>query len=245
MPHDAPKVKLEATRGYGAEVVQYTKHEEREQLARGLRASAGHARAALDHPHIVAGQGTSAKELIEDAARWTRSSCRAAAADHLGCAVAAKHLVPKCKVIGVEPAAGDDATQSFKQKRLVTIPCRTRSPTRAHAIARRDHLSRSSAFVDDMLTVTDDELKRAMFFLWERMKIVVEPTGALAYAALHTRKATQRPRRPCHRAGTSTLASRKEPEPRPPPRRRTASSRGTMSATVQPARTARSAHPRL
>ena len=191
MPHDAPKVKLEATRGYGAEVVQYTKHEEREQLARKLAAERGLTLVPpFDHPHIVAGQGTSAKELIEDAGPLDVLVVPCGGGGLLsGCAVAAKHLVPKCKVIGVEPAAGDDATQSFRQKRLVTIAV----PDTIADGARTPSLGEVTfplvmRYVDDMLTVTDDELKRAMFYLWERMKIVVEPTGALAYAALHTRK---------------------------------------------------------
>ena len=191
MPHDAPKVKLEATRGYGAEVVQYTKHEEREQLARKLAAERGLTLVPpFDHPHIVAGQGTSAKELIEDAGPLDVLVVPCGGGGLLsGCAVAAKHLVPQCKVIGVEPAAGDDATQSFKQKRLVTLAV----PDTIADGARTPSLGEVSfplvmRYVDDMLTVTDDELKRAMFYLWERMKIVVEPTGALAYAALHTRK---------------------------------------------------------
>ena len=191
MPHDAPKVKLDATRGYGAEVVQYTRHEEREQLTRQLAAERGLTLVPpFDHPHIVAGQGTSAKELIEDTGPLDVLVVPCGGGGLLsGCAVAAKHLVPKCKVIGVEPAAGDDATQSFKQKRLVTIAV----PDTIADGARTPSLGEITfplvmRYVDDMLTVTDDELKRAMFYLWERMKIVVEPTGALAYAALHTRK---------------------------------------------------------
>ena len=197
MPHDAPKVKLEATRGYGAEVVQYTRHEEREQLARQLAAERGLTLVPpFDHPHIVAGQGTSAKELFEDAGALDVLVVPCGGGGLLsGCAVAAKHLSPKCKVIGVEPAAGDDATQSFKQKRLVTIPV----PDTIADGARTPSLGEVTfplvmRYVDDMLTVSDDELKRAMFYLWERMKIVVEPTGALAYAALHTMKLQPRGR---------------------------------------------------
>ena len=116
MPHDAPKVKLEATRGYGAEVVQYTKHEARAARAPACRRARITLVPPFDHPHIVAGQGTSAKELIEDAGPLDVLVVPCGGGGLLsGCAVAAKHLVPKCKVIGVEPAAGDDATQSFKQ----------------------------------------------------------------------------------------------------------------------------------
>jgi threo-3-hydroxy-L-aspartate ammonia-lyase len=106
-----------------------------------------------------------------------------------GCSIAAKHLAPKCKVIGVEPAAGDDATQSFTQKRLVTIAI----PDTIADGARTPSLGKLTfpivlRNVDDMLTVTDAELTRAMFYLWERMKIVVEPTGALAACALLEKK---------------------------------------------------------
>ena len=106
-----------------------------------------------------------------------------------GCAIAAKHLAPACRVIGVEPAAGDDATRSFRAKTLQTIPV----PDTIADGARTTSLGRLTfplllRHVDDMLTVTDEELLRWMFFLWERMKIVVEPTGALAAAALLEKK---------------------------------------------------------
>ena len=110
-----------------------------------------------------------------------------------GCSIALKHLVPKCRVIGVEPAAGDDATQSFVKKRLVTIAV----PDTIADGARTPSLGKLTfpivlRYVDDMLTVTDEELKRAMFFLWERMKIVVEPTGALAFSVLFHNKLTSK-----------------------------------------------------
>ena len=191
MPHDAPPVKLEATRGYGAEVVQYTRHEDRETLAGKLAAER---RLTLippfDHAHIIAGQGTAAKELIEDAGALDVLMVPCGGGGLLsGSSIAAKHLAPSCKVIGVEPAAGDDATQSFVQKRLITIAV----PDTIADGARTPSLGKLTfpivlRYVDDMLTVTDAELTRAMFFLWERMKIIVEPTGALAFAALFTGK---------------------------------------------------------
>ena len=227
MPHDAPKVKLEATRGYGAEVVQYTKHEEREQLARKLAAERGLTLVPpFDHPHIVAGQGTSAKELIEDAGPLDVLVVPCGGGGLLsGCAVAAKHLVPKCQVIGVEPAAGDDATQSFKQKRL-RDDCRTGHDRRrrAHAFARRDHLP--TRHVRGRHAHGHRRRAQARHVLpGKRAKIVVEPTGALAYAALHARKL-----QPSGRVGVVLSGGNvdlrkqgKEPEPRlPPPRQRTA-----------------------
>jgi threonine dehydratase len=191
MPHDAPAVKLEATRGYGAEVVQYARHEDREALAGKLAAERGLTLIPpFDHPHIIAGQGTAAKELIEDAGALDVLMVPCGGGGLLsGSAIAAKHLAPKCKVIGVEPAAGDDATQSFVKKRLIAIAV----PDTIADGARTPSLGKLTfpivlRTVDDMLTVTDAELTRAMFFLWERMKIVVEPTGALAFAALFAGK---------------------------------------------------------
>jgi len=191
MPHDAPQVKLEATRGYDAEVVQYTKHEDRETLAGKLAAERGLTLIPpFDHPHIIAGQGTAAKELIEDAGALDLLLVPCGGGGLLsGSAIAAKHLAPNIKVMGVEPAAGDDATQSFAKKRLISIAV----PDTIADGARTPSLGKLTfpivlRYVDDMLTVTDAELTRAMFFLWERMKIVVEPTGALAFTALFTGK---------------------------------------------------------
>jgi threonine dehydratase len=191
MPADAPKVKLDATRGYGAEVVTFGKGEDREQLSERL-AKERHLVLIppFDHPHIVAGQGTAAKELIEDAGPLDALLVPCGGAGLLsGCAVAARHLAPECRVIGVEPAAGDDATQSFKQKKLVKIQV----PDTIADGARTTSLGNVTfplvmRYVSDMLTVTDEELLRAMFFLWERMKIVIEPTGALAACAVLEKK---------------------------------------------------------
>ena len=187
MPDDAPQVKLEATRGYGAEVVQYAKNEPREEIAGRLAAERKLTLIPpFDHPHIIAGQGTAAKELLEDAGALDVVMTPCGGGGLLsGCAIAAKHLAPKCRVLGVEPAAGDDATQSFVKKRLISIAV----PDTIADGARTPSLGKLTfpivlRYVDDMLTVTDDELRRAMFFLWERMKIVVEPTGALAFAAI-------------------------------------------------------------
>ena len=191
MPHDAPQVKLEATRGYDAEVVQYTKHEDRETLAGKLAAERGLTLIPpFDHPHIIAGQGTAAKELIEDTGALDVLMVPCGGGGLLsGSAITAKHLAPNCKVIGVEPAAGDDATQSFVKKRLISIAV----PDTIADGARTPSLGKLTfpivlRYVDDMLTVTDAELTRAMFFLWERMKIVVEPTGALAACAALEKK---------------------------------------------------------
>jgi threonine dehydratase len=188
MPDDAPAVKLAATRGYGGEVVTYDKNETtREALGAALAAERGlTVIPPYDHPHVVAGQGTAAKELIEDAGPldWLLVPCGGAGLLS-GCAIAAKHLVPACKVVGVEPEAGDDATRSFRTKTLQTV----HNPDTIADGARTPSLGKVTfplvlAHVHDMMTVNDRELLDAMLYLWERMKLVVEPTGALAAAGL-------------------------------------------------------------
>jgi len=192
MPQDAPKVKLEATRGYGAEVITYdARHESRETLARRIGEQRGlTVIPPYDHPHIIAGQGTAAKELIEDAGPLDMLLVPCGGGGLLsGCAVAARRMLPDCRVIGVEPAAGDDATRSFRTKTLHTV----HNPDTIADGARTASLGKLTFplvlhYVNDMLTVTDEALLRSMFFLWERMKLVVEPTGALAACALLERK---------------------------------------------------------
>jgi len=188
MPSDAPRVKLEATRGYGAEIVTYDPATgSREAIARELGAQHGFTVIPpFDHPHVIAGQGTAAKELIEETGPLDLLLVPCGGGGLLsGCAVAAKHLAPSCKVIGVEPAGGDDATRSFRTRTLQTVA----NPQTIADGARTQSLGAITFslvlhHVDDMLTVTDEELLARMFFLWERMKIVVEPTGALAACAL-------------------------------------------------------------
>ena len=191
MPADAPRVKLEATKGYGAEVVVNEKNQDREEVARKISSERGLTLIPpYDHPHVVAGQGTAAKELIEDAGPLDLLLVPCGGGGLLsGCALAAKHLSPRCRVIGVEPAAGDDATRSFKTRTLQTV----KNPDTIADGARTPSLGKVTyplvmRYVDDMLTVTDAELLKSMFFLWERMKILVEPTGALAACALLERK---------------------------------------------------------
>ena len=187
MPANAPRVKLEATRGYGAEVIQYQPGEDREALATRLAAERGLALIPpFDHPHIIAGQGTAAKELIEETGPLDALLVPCGGAGLLsGCAVATRHLAPSCRIVGVEPAKGDDATRSFREKRLVKIEV----PDTIADGARTTSLGKLTfplllRYVDDMLTVDDEALLRTMFWLWERLKIVVEPTGALAACAL-------------------------------------------------------------
>ena len=198
MPAEAPAVKLEATRGYGAEVVLYEKNQDREEIAKRISSERGLTLIPpFDHPPILAGQGTAAKELIEDAGPLDILLVPCGGGGLLsGCALAAKHLSPGCRVIGVEPAAGDDGLRSFRAGKLVSIAL----PDTIADGARTTSLGKITfalirAHVDDFLTVTDAEVLQWMFFLWERMKIVVEPTGTLAAAALLEKKLDARGKR--------------------------------------------------
>jgi threonine dehydratase len=200
MPSDAPRVKLEATRGYGAQVVLYDAlREDRQAIAASLSEERGMTLIPpFDHPNVAAGQGTAAKELIEDAGPLDVLLVPCGGGGLLsGCAVVAKQLSPRCRVIGVEPAAGDDGARSFRTKTLVTIPV----PETIADGARTTSLGPRVTFptiletVDDFVTVTDEQLLRAMALLWERMKIIVEPTGALAACALLEGKVDARGRK--------------------------------------------------
>jgi threonine dehydratase len=188
MPQDAPSVKLAATRGYGAEVITYDKHAgTREAL--GARIAAERGLAVIppyDHVHVIAGQGTAAKELFEESGPldWLLV-CVGGGGLISGCALAAHALSPGCRVVGVEPEAGDDATRSFHTRTLQTC----HNPDTIADGARTPSLGKLTfplvlRLVHDMVTVDDAALLRAMLYLWERMKIVVEPTGALAAAGL-------------------------------------------------------------
>ena len=188
MPTDAPKVKLEATRGYGAEVVSYdASNEDRQKIAEQLASERGlTVIPPFDHPHILAGQGTAAKELIEETGQLDILMVPCGGGGLLsGCSIAAKHLSPQCRVIGVEPAAGDDGLRAFRSGKLETIafPVTIADGARTMSLGKLT-FSIIQKNVHDFLTVTDEELLKWMFFLWERMKMVVEPTGALAAAAL-------------------------------------------------------------
>jgi threonine dehydratase len=200
MPIDAPAVKVAATRGYGAEVALYdrARGESREALAAKIAAEKGAAVVPpFDHPAVIAGQGTAAKELIEDVGPLDYLFvCCGGAGLLSGCAIAAQHLSPGTRVIGVEPAAGDDAARSFHSKKLVTIdvPDTIADGARTQALGTYT-FPLVLRHVSDIITVTDAELVEAMRFLWERMKLVVEPTGALATAGVLQGKVDVRDKR--------------------------------------------------
>jgi threonine dehydratase len=192
MPQDAPAMKLAATRDYGAEVVVYdTEKDTREAISGRLAEEHGYTLVPpYDHPHIVAGAGTAALELFEQAGSLDYLLVPCGGAGLLsGCAVAAKRIAPQCKVIGVEPAAGDDATRSFKTGTLHTV----HNPQTIADGARTPYLGKVTfplvrQHVDDMMTVSDEDLIRTMYFVWSRIKLVVEPTGVLGLAAAFNRR---------------------------------------------------------
>jgi threonine dehydratase len=192
MPEDAPAVKLAATREYGAHVVLYDRRfQVREEVSAALAEREGLALIPpYDHPHVIAGQGTAAWELFEQTGPLdVLLVCCGGGGLLSGCALAARHLSPGCLVVGVEPRAGDDATRSFRTGRLVKV----NNPDTIADGARTPSLGRYTfplvlRHVDQMVTVSDPELTHAMRFLMERLKIVVEPTGALAAAAVFSGK---------------------------------------------------------
>ncbi len=187
MPDNAPAAKRRATEGYGARIVGYDPaREKRERVAERLRGEGDPVLVPpYDHPDVIAGQGTAARELIEETGPLDLLLvCCGGGGLLSGSALAARALSPGCRVIGVEPEAADDATRSFRSGVLHTVD---NPPTIADG-ARTPSLGRLTfplvlANVDEMATVSDADLVHAMRFAWERMKLVVEPTGVLGLAA--------------------------------------------------------------
>jgi threonine dehydratase len=190
MPEDAPAPKRAATLGYGARIVTYDRaREKREVVAARIQAEGDPVLIPpYDHPDVIAGQGTAAKELFEEAGPLDVLVVPCGGGGLLsGSALSARALSRGARVVGVEPEAGDDATRSFRTGVLQTVD----DPRTIADGARTLSLGALTfplvrTLVDDMVTVSDDDLVRAMRFLWERMKVVVEPTGALGLAAVLT-----------------------------------------------------------
>jgi len=187
MPKDAPAVKRRAVEGYGARVVDYEPAtQRREEVAEALRREGDPVLIPpFDHADVIAGAGTCAQELLEDVGDLDVLLVPCGGGGLLsGSAIAVRRLRPSCRVVGVEPELADDATRSFRTGELHTV---SNPPTIADG-ARTASLGRLTfplvrEHVDDMVTVADEDLVEAMRFLWERMKLVVEPTGALGLAA--------------------------------------------------------------
>ncbi|TAL54848.1 threo-3-hydroxy-L-aspartate ammonia-lyase [Pandoraea sp.] len=188
MPEDAPKAKVAATRGYGGEIVTYNRYtEDRDAIGRALARERGMTLIPpYDHPHVIAGQGTAAKELIEASGELDALVvCLGGGGLLSGSALAAAALAPRCRVIGVEPEAGNDGQQSLRKGEIVHIA----APKTLADGAATTHLGDWTfpiiqRHVADIVTVSDEQLRQAMRFFAERMKMVVEPTGCLAAAAV-------------------------------------------------------------
>jgi threo-3-hydroxy-L-aspartate ammonia-lyase len=199
MPRDAPAAKVAATKGYGANVVLYDRYtEDREEIGHSLAQKHGFKLIPpYDHPHVIAGQGTAAKELFEEAGPLDALFvCLGGGGLLGGSALAARALSPRCKVYGVEPEAGNDGLQSFRAGTIVHI----QTPQTIADGAQTQHLGNYTfpiirREVEDILTVTDAQLVDAMRFFAERMKLVVEPTGCLGFAAARAAKYELRDKR--------------------------------------------------
>lgn len=192
MPQDAPAAKVAATRGYGGNVVTYDRYtEDREQIGRDLAEKHGLTLIPpYDHPDVIAGQGTAAKELFDEVGPLDAVFTPLGGGGLLsGTALATRALSPHAKLYGVEPEAGNDGQQSFRSGAIVHID----TPRTIADGAQTQHLG-NLAFpiirrdVDDILTATDAELVDCMRFFATRMKIVVEPTGCLSFAAVRRMK---------------------------------------------------------
>jgi threonine dehydratase len=187
MPENAPAAKRRATEGYGARIVAYDPAKaKREEIAEAIRREGDPVLVPpYDHADVIAGQGTAARELFEEAGELDLLLVPCGGGGLLsGSALVARSLAPRCRVVGVEPELADDATRSFKTGTLHTV---SSPPTIADG-ARTPSLGKLTfplvrQTVDDMVTASDDDLVRAMHLVWERMKLVVEPTGILGLAA--------------------------------------------------------------
>jgi threo-3-hydroxy-L-aspartate ammonia-lyase len=188
MPEDAPAQKVEATRGYGAEVVFYDRYrEDREELGKKLAAERDLVLVPpYDDPLVMAGQGTAARELLEDAGDLDFLVAPVSGGGLIaGCATAAVAMVPVIRVIGVEPEAGDDTKRSLEAGERIAIPVpRTIADGLQVSTPGALTFEVNRRLLDGIVTVTDEELIHAMAFLFERMKLVVEPSGAAGVAAL-------------------------------------------------------------
>ncbi|MFJ2767238.1 threo-3-hydroxy-L-aspartate ammonia-lyase [Streptomyces sp. NPDC087300] len=188
MPEDAPRSKREATAGYGAEIVTYDRYtEERTALGEALAADRGLALVPpYDHPHVIAGQGTAALELIEETGPLDALVVPVGGGGLIaGSATAAKALHPATRIIGVEPEAGDDTKRSLESGTRVTIPVpRTIADGQALPTPGEITFEINRRLVDGISLVDDADIVGAMRFAFERLKIVLEPSGATALAAL-------------------------------------------------------------
>jgi threo-3-hydroxy-L-aspartate ammonia-lyase len=196
MPTDAPAAKLAATKGYGGKVVLYDRYrDDREQIGRDLAREHGLTLVPpYDHADVIAGQGTAAMELFEETGPLDYLFVPLGGGGLLaGCALATRALSPQCRLFGVEPEAGNDGQQSFRAGKIVHID----TPRTIADGAQTQHLGALTfpiirSAVDDILTATDAELVECMRFAATRMKLLIEPTGCLGFAAARSMRASLR-----------------------------------------------------
>lgn len=188
MPEDAPAAKLDATRGYGAEVVTYDRYsQDRDQLGRELAESRGLTLVPpYEHPLVMSGQGTAALELLDQAPGLDALLVPVGGGGLMaGCATAAKALVPDIEVIGIEPEQGDDTRRSLAAGERVRIPVpRTIADGQQVETPGELTFEVNRRLTDSVELVSDGEIVDAMLFAFDRMKVVLEPSGACALAAL-------------------------------------------------------------
>ncbi|POX48801.1 pyridoxal-5'-phosphate-dependent protein [Streptomyces sp. Ru71] len=188
MPEDAPPSKRAATAGYGAEIVTYDRYSgDRVAVAEALAAERGLTLIPpYEHPHVMAGQGTAALELLEESAELDALVVPVGGGGLMaGSATAATSLRPGIRMIGVEPEAGDDTRRSLEAGRRIEIPVpRTIADGQALHTPGELTFSVNRRLVDAIALVSDDEIRQAMVFAFERLKIVLEPSGATPLAAL-------------------------------------------------------------
>ena len=199
MPHDAPQAKMAATRGYGGNVVVYDRYrDDREQIGRDLAERHGFTLIPpYDHPDVIAGQGTAARELFEDVGALDALFVPLGGGGLLsGSALSARAAAPRCRLYGVEPEAGNDGQQSFRSGSIVHID----TPKTIADGAQTQHLGAYTfaiirRHVDDILTASDAQLVECMALAASRLKLIVEPTGCLGFAAARQMKAALRGQR--------------------------------------------------
>jgi threonine dehydratase len=199
MPSDAPAIKRQATESYGAEVVPYNPaREDREVIAERIcRERDMTLIPPFNHPHVIAGQGTAAMELISQAGLLNVVLAPCGGGGLLsGTAVAAKGLLKSVRVIGVEPEGANNGTLAKQAGRIVRVehPATMADGLKPKALGDLT-LAHVLQVVDDMVTVTEEELRSTLYFLWNRMKLVVEPSGACALAAVFHGKVPVKGRR--------------------------------------------------
>jgi threo-3-hydroxy-L-aspartate ammonia-lyase len=199
MPQDSPVAKLDAVRGYGAEIVLYDRYTaDREQIARDLAEERGLTLIPpYDHPHVIAGQGTAALELLEQAGELDALVVPVGGGGLIaGSATAAKATCPGIRMVGVEPEAGDDTKRSLAagERVRVDVP-RTIADGQAGTIPGELTFAINRDLVDEIVLVSDDELRDALRFAVDRLKLVLEPSGATGLAALLTGRLSPMPAR--------------------------------------------------